>query len=345
MAITPAQTLSPELLNLTGREKAAGLLIGLGPEITGNILKLLPEGEVDKITTELLNMERLDPAVRDAIFEEAYQLSLGHEYVSQGGVDFARDALIRALGKEKAGEILDKITSTLQETPFAFIKKADPVQLVSYIQNEHPQTLALILANLTPIQSAAILSSLDPSIQPDVARRIALMDRTSPEVISQVEGVLKRKLGSVLTQEVTTMGGLDYLVKVLNNVDRVTEKTVLDGLDQDSPDLAEDIKKHMFVFENITMLDDRSIQRVLKEVDSKELGLAMKGASESVKQRIFKNMSSRAADMLREDMAVTGPVRLRNVEEAQQRIVKIIRRLEEADEIVIQRGGAADLVV
>jgi flagellar motor switch protein FliG len=317
MAITPLTT---DALNLTGKEKAAGLLIGLGPEISSAILKLLPEGELDKITTELLNMERLDPAVRDAIFEEAYQLSLGHEYVSSGGIDFARDALIRALGPEKASEILDKITSTLQETPFAFIKKADPVQLVSYIQNEHPQTLALILANLTPIQSAAILSS-------------------------QVEGVLKRKLGTVLSQEVTTMGGMDFLVKILNNVDRVTEKSVLDGLDQEAPDLAEDIKKHMFVFENITMLDDRSIQRVLKEVDSKELALALKGASEAVKTRIFKNMSSRAADMLREDMAVSGPVRLRNVEEAQQRIVKLIRRLEEADEIVISRGGAADLVV
>src|SRR6266568_9310475 len=251
MAIT---TLTTDALNLTGKEKAAGLLIGLGSEISSTILKLLPEGELDKITTELLNMERLDPAVRDAIFEEAYQLSLGHEYVSSGGVDFARDALIRALGPEKAAEILDKITSTLQETPFAFIKKADPVQLVSYIQNEHPQTLALILANLTPIQSAAILSSLDPSIQADVARRIALMDRTSPEVISQVEGVLKRKLGGVLSQEITTMGGMDFLVKILNNVDRVTEKSVLDGLDQEAPDLAEDIKKHMFVFENITML-------------------------------------------------------------------------------------------
>src|SRR5712692_3438935 len=343
MAITT--TLSADALNLTGKEKAAGLLIGLGSEISSNILKLLPEGEVDKITTELLNMERLDPAVRDAIFEEAYQLSLGHEYVSSGGIDFARDALVRALGADKASEILDKITSTLQETPFAFIMKADPVQLVSYIQNEHPQTLALILANLTPIQSAAILSSLDPSIQADVARRIALMDRTSPDVISQVEGVLKRKLGSVLSQEVTSMGGMDFLVKILNNVDRVTEKSVLDGLDQEAPDLAEDIKKHMFVFENITMLDDRSIQRVLTEVDSKELALALKGASEAVKQRVFKNMSTRAADMLREDMSVSGPVRLRNVEEAQQRIVKLIRRLEEADEIVISRGGAADLVV
>src|SRR5579862_451906 len=334
-----------DALNLTGKEKAAGLLIGLGPELSGTILKALPEGELDKITTELLNMERLDPAIRDAIFEEAYQLSLGHEYVSSGGIDFARDALMRALGNEKAGEILDKITSTLQETPFAFIKKADPVQLVSYIQNEHPQTLALILANLTPIQAAAILSSLDPSIQPDVARRIALMERTNPEVVNQVEGVLKRKLGSVLWQEVTTVGGLDFLIKMLNNVDRVTEKTVLDGLDQEAPDLAEDVKKHMFVFENITMLDDLSIQRVLKEVESKELGVALKGASESVKTRIFKNMSTRAGDMLREDMSVSGPVRLRNVEEAQQRIVKIIRRLEEADEIVISRGGAADLVV
>jgi flagellar motor switch protein FliG len=336
---------STDALNLTGKEKAAGLLIGLGPELSGTILKALPEGELDKITTELLNMERLDPAVRDAIFEEAYQLSLGHEYVSSGGVDFARDALIRALGPEKAAEILDKITSTLQETPFAFIKKADPVQLVSHIQNEHPQTLALILAHLTPIQSAAILSSLDPSIQPDVCRRLALMDRTSPEVVMQVEGVLKRKLGGVLDQAVTTVGGLDFLIKVLNNVDRVTEKTVLDGLDQEAPDLAEDVKKHMFVFENITMLDDVSIQRVLKEVESKELGTALKGASEAVKTRIFKNMSSRAGDMLREDMSVSGPVRLRNVEEAQQRIVKIIRRLEEADEIVISRGGATDLVV
>ncbi|MDE3074987.1 MAG: flagellar motor switch protein FliG [Chloroflexota bacterium] len=333
------------LSSLTGREKAAGLLIGLGPEISAGIIRILPEGEVDKITTELLNTDRLDSSVRDAIFEEAYQLSLGHEYVSSGGIDFAKEALLRALGKEKAGEILDKITSTLQESPFAFIKKADPVQLVSYIQGEHPQTLALVLANLTPIQSASILASLDPAVQADVARRIAVMDRTSPEVIAQVEGVLKKKLGTVLTQEVTSMGGLDYLVKVLNQVDRLTEKNILDTLDQDEPDLAEDIKKQMFVFENVTLLDDRSIQRVLKEIDTRELAMALRGASEIVKNKIFRNMSLRAAEMLREDMAITGPVRLRNVEEAQQRIVKIIRRLEEADEIVIVRGGGPDVVI
>ncbi|HUZ77760.1 MAG TPA: flagellar motor switch protein FliG [Chloroflexota bacterium] len=336
---------STSLTTLTGKEKAAGLLIGLGPEISGGILKVMPEGEIDKITTELLNMERLDPAVRDALFEEAYQLSLGHEYVSSGGVDFAKDALMRALGKEKADEILDKITSSMKATPFAFIKKADPVQLVSYLQNEHPQTLALILSNLTPIQSAAILAALEAQIQPDVARRIATMDRTSPDIMEVVGAALEKKLGGVLTQETTTMGGLDYLVKVMNQVDRVTEKNILDTLDQDAPDLAEDIKKHMFVFENVTLLDDKSIQRVLKEVDAKELAMAVRGASEGVKERIFKNMSTRAADMLREDMAVSGPVRLRNVEEAQQRIVKIIRRLEEADEIVVSRGGAGDVVV
>ncbi|MGH2364649.1 MAG: flagellar motor switch protein FliG [Chloroflexota bacterium] len=330
---------------LTGKEKAAGLLIGLGPEISAGIIRALPEGEVDKITTELLNLDRLEPDVRDSIFEEAYQLSLGHEYVSSGGMDFARDALMRALGNDKASEILDKITSSMQDTPFAFIKKADPVQLVNFIQGEHPQTLALVLSNLTPIQSAAILSSLDPMIQADVAKRIALMDRTSPDVVTQVETALKRKLGTVLNQHVTTMGGLDYLVKVLNQVDRVTERTILDTLDQDDPELADEIKKQMFVFENITLLDDRSIQRVLKEIDTRELAMALRGGGEGVKTRIFKNMSTRAADMLREDMAITGPVRLRNVEESQQRIVKIIRRLEEADEIMIARGVGSDVVV
>jgi flagellar motor switch protein FliG len=238
------------------------------------------------------------------------------------------------------------VVQALQVLPFDFVKKTDPSQLLSFIQDEHPQTIALILSHLNPNQAAAVLSGLPQELRAEVARRIAIMDRTPPEVIREIERVLERKLStSIVTQGFTAVGGVKSLVEVLNWVDRTTEKTILENLTDTCPDLADEIKKLMFVFEDIILLDDGSIQKVLREVDSKELALALKGVGEEVQNRIYRNMSDRASTMLKEDMEFMGPVRLRNVEEAQQRIVGVIRRLEENGEIVVARGGGDEVIV
>jgi flagellar motor switch protein FliG len=271
-------------------------------------------------------------------------LPISKQYINQGGIEYAREVLERALGPQKAMGIINRLTSTLQVRPFDLIRKTDPGQLLNFIQSENPQTIALIMAYLDPDQAAIILSALPQDRQADVAKRIATMDRTSPEVIKEVERVLERKLSSVVSQDYTSSGGVQAVVEVLNRVDRGTEKTIMDTLEVQDPELADEIKKLMFVFEDIIQLDDRAVQLVLREIDSKELALALKGASEEVKNKIEKNMSKRAAEILRDEMQYMGPVRLRDVEEAQQRIVTVIRKLEDAGEI-IARGGGDEIVI
>lgn len=330
---------------LTGRQKAAILLITLGPEVSAQIFKHLREDEIEQLTLEIANVRKVDNHDRDNILAEFHQICMAQEYISQGGIAYAKEILDKALGEEKAKEVLTRLTATLQVRPFDFARKADPAQILNFIQNENTQTIALVLSYLQSEQAATILSSLPQEKQADVAKRIALMDSTSPEVITQIERILEHKLSSTVTQDYTNAGGIDSIVQILNGVDRGTERTILDALEIQDPELAEDIKKRMFVFEDIVNIDNRSIQRIIRDVENSDLQLALKVSSEEVREAIFRNMSKRMADTFQEEMEFMGPVRLRDVEEAQTRIVAIIRRLEESGEIIIARGGGDDIIV
>ncbi len=330
---------------LTGKQKAAILLIALGPDISAQVLKHMREDEIEKLTLEIANQRKLSQEQKDKVLAEFHQMCLAKEYISNGGLDYAREVLEKALGAEKAVSIINRLTTSLQIRPFDFARKTDPSQLLNFIQNEHPQTIALIMAYLQPEQSAAIVSALAPERQVDVARRIATMDRTSPDVIRDVERILERKLSSLVTQDFTAAGGVDSIVEILNRVDRTTERTIIENMEVQNPELAEEIKKRMFVFEDIVLLDDRSLQLVLREIDNKDLALALKATSGEVANKIYKNISKRAAEMLREEIEYMGPVRIRDVEESQQKIVNNIRRLEESGEIVVSRGKGDEIIV
>jgi flagellar motor switch protein FliG len=331
---------------LDGKQKAAILLISLGPELSGQVLKHMREDEIEELTLEIAGMRKVEAAVRDRVLEEFHELCLAREYISQGGIEYARNVLEEALGTQRALDIINRLTASLQVRPFDFARKTDASQLLNFIQNEHPQTIALVTAYLQPEQAAAILSALPAEKQIDVAKRMALMDSTSPDVIREVEQVLERKLSSLASQEYARAGGVESVVKVLNAVDRGTEKTILEALTREEPELAEEIKRRLFTFEDIVQLDDRAVMRVLREVDlNRDLPLALKVASEDVRRKIYKNLSKRAVETLQEEMGYLGPVRLRDVEEAQQKIVNIVRKLEESGEIVVVRGGEDELVV
>ena len=331
--------------NLTGRQKVAALLISLGSELSSDLLGRFNERDVDRVTVEVLRMQRVPSSVLEAVQAEFYEMLRADETLAAGGVDYAREILERALGADKGGEIMDRILAGSQSLPFDFIKSADASQPLNFIQNEHPQTISLVLSHLNAAQAATVLSALPAEQQSDIARRIATMGQTSPEVIRQVESSLREKMSSFIVEDVTLSGGVDFLVKVIQNVDRGTEKTILDFLDESAPELSDEVRKGMFLFEDIVGLDDRSIQRILRDIDSKDLTIALRGSGDELKEGVFRNMSSRAADILREEMDMSGPVRLRNVEEAQQRIVNIIRKLEEAEEIVVARGTEDDTFV
>ena len=329
----------------SGKEKAAMLLITLGPERSSEIFKHLKEEEIEQLTLEIANIRTVSPEEKEKVLDEFYQICLAQDYIAEGGIGYAKDILEKALGTQKALDIINKLTVSLQVRPFDFVRKADPAQLLNFIQNEHPQTIALILAYLKPIQSSVVLSALPQDKQADVTRRIAIMDRTSPEVIKEVERVLEKKLSSLVTEDYTAAGGVQAIVDILNSVDRGTEKYIMETLEIEDTDLAEEIKKRMFVFEDILTLDNRSIQRFLRDVENQQLAIALKGSTEEVQKAIFSNMSKRLAEMTKEDMEFLGPVRLKDVEEAQQKIVNIIRKLEDAGEIVISRGGGDEIIV
>jgi len=330
---------------VTGKQKAAILLIALGPDISAQVLKHMKEDEIEKLTLEIANQRKLSQEQKDKVLNEFHQMCLAKEYISSGGLDYAREILEKALGADKAVSIINRLTTSLQIRPFDFARKTDPSQLLNFIQNEHPQTIALIMAYLQPEQSAAIVSALPPERQVDVARRIATMDRTSPDVIRDVERILERKLSSLVTQDFTAAGGVDSIVEILNRVDRTTERTIIENMEVQNPELAEEIKKRMFVFEDIVLLDDRSLQLVLREIDNKDLALALKATASEVANKVYKNISKRAAEMLKEEIEYMGPVRIRDVEEAQQKIVNNIRRLEESGEIVVSRGKGDEIIV
>ncbi|MDX1958220.1 MAG: flagellar motor switch protein FliG [Leptospiraceae bacterium] len=331
--------------NLTGRQKAAIFLIAVGSEVSTEVFKHLREDEIEQITFEIARIDKITPEDKEKVLIEFNELMMAQGFITNGGIDFARSLLEKALGNQKAIDIINRLTSSLQVRPFDFVRRTDPAQLLNFIQGEHPQTIALILSYLEPNKAATILSALQHNIQADVAKRIATMDRVSPDVLREVERVLERKLSTLASEDYTSAGGIDAVVEILNNVDRGTEKTIIEALEEEDPELAEEIKKRMFVFEDIVLLDDRAIQKVMREVDNTDLAKALKSVDAEVQEKIFKNMSKRAASLLREDMDFMGPVRLKDVEDAQQKIVNIIRKLEEAGEIVVARSGEDELVV
>lgn len=329
----------------SGKRKAAILAISLGPELAAQVFNHLKPEEQDEIVLEIASLTGVDSTERDEVFEEFYHAHMAQDYIAEGGLDYAKQVLTHAVGDGKAMEIINRLSSFVQVAPFEFLRRTDPSQITNFIQHEHPQTIALILAHLPSDVSSAVLAGLPGQLQAEVSMRIAMMDRTQPDVIRQVEEVMERKLSAIINQDFTTAGGVTALVDMLNLVDRTTERHILDALDSDHPELAEEVRKLMFVFEDIILLDDRSIQRLMKEVDQKEIGLALKGTSEEVQEKIFANMSQRSSAMLKEDIQYMGPQRRRSIEEAQQQIVAVVRRLEEDGSIMIARGGGDDELV
>lgn len=323
---------------ITNRRKAAIMLTLLGPEASAKVLNLLGEEEIELLSLEVARLEKVTPDVRDSIITEFHQMAQAQDFISEGGVDQAKKMLESAFGAERADLMIRKILNAMQVVPFEFLKKADPTQVLTFIQDEHPQTIALILSYMPMNQSATLLTKLPTELRADVAERIATMEQTPPDVVRRVEQVLEKKVSSVLSTEMTKAGGPTMLVDLLNRVDRSTERLILESLAESNPEMADQIKNMMFVFEDIINLDDKAIQSIMKEVDVKDLATALKGVPQEVQDKVYKNMSERAMNMLKEDMEFMGPVKVRVVEESQQKIVAIIRRLEESGEIQVGRS-------
>ena len=316
--------------DLTNQQKAAILFIAIGPEYSAKLFQHMDDDEIEQLTLEIANQKQVSSALKAEVISEFYSMCMAQDYISSGGLQYAQNVLEKALGPDKALEIINRLTTSLQVRPFDFLRKTDPAQLINFIQNEHPQTIALIMAYLEPDQAAIVLGALPPESQVEVTKRIATMDRTSPDSIREVERVLERKLSSMVTQDFTMAGGI---------------KAIVETLEVDNPELAEEIKKLMFVFEDIVQIDDRSLQLVLRQVETKDLSLALKATPQEVAEKVYKNMSTRAADMLREEIEFMGPVKIRDVEEAQQKVVAVIRVLEDKGEIVISRGKGDEMIV
>ncbi|WP_066637298.1 flagellar motor switch protein FliG [Desulfolucanica intricata] len=331
---------------LSGLQKSAILLITLGADLSSNILKQdFYDEDIERLSFEISNMDKISPDTRQVVLREFAELHQAREYLMQGGIKYAQDLLEKTLGPQKAAEIIKRLARKIKSMPFSSLQKIDPRHLMSFIQDEHPQTIALILVYLDPEQASVILSSLPAEKQSDIARRIATMDRASPEVVKEVERVLEYKMSTVMGQENTEIGGVSALVNILNMVDRSTERTILENLEAKYPVLAEEVRNRMFVFEDIVKLDDIAIQRILRDINPKDLPIALRGANEEVLAKIFRNQSRRAADMLKEEIKYIGPVRLKDVEEAQKKIVNVIRSLEEVGEISISRGNEDAIVI
>ncbi|MDF2535887.1 MAG: flagellar motor switch protein FliG [Bacillales bacterium] len=330
---------------LNGSQKAAILLISMGKDASSKVFKHLPEEEIDQITLAIANIHKVDSAEKEKVLTEFHEMSMAQDYLAMGGITYAQDVLESALGKERANEIIMRLTTQLQVKPFDFARRIDPMQIYHFLEGEHPQTIALILAHLESTQASIILASLPEKLQSDVARRIALLGQTSPEVIAEIEQILEKKLASTIHQDFTVVGGIDSIVGILNGVDRGTEKSILDQLGIKDLQLVEEIKKRMFVFEDIINLDSRSIQRVIQEIESQDLLLSLKASSVEVKKVIMQNMSKRMVETFEEEMQYLGPVRVKDVEDSQGRIVSAIRHLEDIGEIIISRGGTDEILL
>lgn len=323
----------------TGSEKAAIVILAVGKDLAAPVLRQMREGEVAEIMAEVAKLQHLEPGEVEEVFTEFHDTCVARSHIARGGYSTARDMLEASFGSEKADEMLDHIGVSMVSAPFEFLRRADTRQVLSYLQDEHPQTIALVLAHMASDAAAVVLGGLTEEMQSDIAIRIAKMDRTSPEVIEQVEAILERKLSSVIQQsDLAEAGGLQTLVDILNSSDRTTEKLILDGLAQEDTELAEEVRNRMFVFEDIVLLDDRGVQLVLRSVESKELAMALKGVDNRVRNKVMKNMSERAATNLAEEITLLGPVKLKVVEEAQNAIVRVIRTLDEAGQIEMGRG-------
>lgn len=328
---------------LVGKQKAAIFLACMGSDKASRIMAVMSGEEVEELTLSLSGLESVDSAIRTSVIDEFYEMAVANKVVTQGGLDYARGLLEKAFGSERTIEILTRLQSNLQDVPFQFLKKADPGQIVTFIQDEHPQTISLILAHLPSATSAMVLSALSSEVQADVVMRIATMERTPPEVVREVERVLERKMAAVFTQGFTFAGGVKEVAEILNNIDRAAEKAIMASLEESDPELADEVARLMFTFDDIVYVDDAGIQKALREIESKDLALALKGANEDITEKIFKNMSERAREMIKEEIEFMGPVRLKNVEEAQQKAVAAIRALEEAGELIIEgRGGGGE---
>lgn len=329
---------------LAGRQKAAIFCIQIGAEQSANILKHLSDEEIELLTVEIAQAKKVPVEVSDDVLQEFVQLGLAQKYLRAGGIDYARELLETALGKDRAVEILKRLTSSLRRRPFDSIRSTDPTQLAGFLQNEHPQTIAVVMAHLSPQQAVVVMQGLTPDRQADMVRRISALDRTSPEMLREVERVLERKLSALTTQEAAAaVGGLSWSVAVLNSLDRSSERAIMDALGRTDPELAGEIKQRMFLFDDIVKLDNKAVQRILRDVDmNKDLPLSLKGAKDEVWKKILDNLSSRVGEALKESVQYLPPVRIRDVEEAQTRIVNLIRTLEERGEIQISRGGSED---
>ncbi len=329
---------------VSGAQRAAAVIIALGTDAASKIYKFLKEEEVEQLTLEIARTTHLSSEELANILNDFYKICLTQKVITDGGVEYARNVLEKAYGQQAASSLLERVTKSLQTKAFDFLRKADYKNLLATIQNEHPQTIALILSYARSEQAATVISDLPPEKQVDVVQRIAMMDRTSPDVIKIVENNLSNKFANVMNVDFTQFGGIDYVADVMNNMDRANEKVIFDELNRRNSELSEEIRQRMFVFEDILTLDDMSIQRFLREIDSKDLVFALKGANKEVAEVIFKNMSSRSADTVRSDLEYTHNVRLRDVEEAQQRIVGVIRNLESEGELVIAKGGKDEII-
>lgn len=327
-----------------GIAKVASFMIALGPELSSKVIKLLPEDIIEQVSLCVANISSLTVTERDEILAEFVELAKGQQYISQGGVSYAREILEEALGKRKAEEILNRLLASLEARPFSFAREMDSKVLANFLRNEHPQTIALVLSYLDPDQASNILSMLSPEQQINVATKIALMEHVAPDALKELSQILSDRFSVHAIKGSHEAGGVKSLVNILNKVDRSTEKTILERMEEENPTLAEEVRKRLFVFEDIVNLEDSAIQKVIQEVDKKDLALAIKGSTSEVQERIFRNISKRARELLQEEIVYLGPIRLRDVEEAQQRIVSVIRRLDDEGSIIISRGGVDAII-
>jgi len=337
--------MAEKIKELDGLKKSAILLVLLGPERESKILKKLDEEEVEQLTLEIANLEKIDEKTKTAVLDEFREYVKAKDYINTGGVEYARNLLEKTFGPEKAIDIIDRLVSNLQVKPFEFLRKVDVSQMVNVLQNEHPQTVALILCYLPSQAASQVISDLPESLQLDVIKRISTMDSANPDIVKEIESRLKDRLSAFTVQTFSQVGGIDVTAEIMNNIDRAISNNIFEKLSERDPKLSDEIRRRMFVFEDIVKLDDRSIQRILREVDSKDLTMALKGSSEEVKNVIFKNMSKRASQIIKEELDFMGPVRVRDVDEAQQRIINVIRKLEESGEIIISGGGAGEELI
>jgi flagellar motor switch protein FliG len=327
------------LKGMSGVQKAAALLVAIGEQRASEIIRHLGETEVEALSLEIAKARKVPAEVCKEVVSEAVETVMAEEYIADGGVDFARSVLERSLGANRAEEIIGRLAATIERRPFEFLRRTPAEQISVFLRNEAPQTIALIVANLHTSLAAQVLAQLEPADQADVARRVARMGETRPEVVAQIELVMKQKLSSVSAGEYAAAGGVKSLADILNHSDRSTERNVLDELARNDGELAEEVRLLLFTFEDVARLDDRSIQMVLKEVDQKDLAIALRGVEETVRSRIFSNMSERGAELLKEEIDFQPPQRRRVIEEAQGRIVAVVRRLEDAGAIIISRGS------